>query len=111
MQAQCINRIKRLGDLFGRDRVFIGTVAFGPLTENYSVLQAMAATLPRNSFQKLGLSGASLKTAFSSLTSTLTTLRTSVGGEAGLTMRSDIKKHGQRQVYEENEVNNHNPNP
>ena len=109
MQAQCVNRIKHLGDLFGRDRVFIGTVAFGPPSENYEVLQTMAAALPRNSFQKLGLSGASLKTAFSSLTSSLTTLRTNVGGEASLTMRSDIKKHGQRQVYEENEVNKPEP--
>ena len=36
----------------------------------------MAATLPRNTFQKLGLSVGGLKTAFSSLTSTLTTMRT-----------------------------------
>ena len=36
----------------------------------------MAATLPRNTFQKLGLSVGGLKTAFSSLTATLTTMRT-----------------------------------
>ena len=36
----------------------------------------MAATLPRNTFQKLGLSAGGLKTAFSSLTSSLTTMAT-----------------------------------
>ncbi|KAJ1495217.1 hypothetical protein T484DRAFT_1763193 [Baffinella frigidus] len=43
-----------MGDLFGRDRLYLTTVAFGPPTENFQVLQDMAAVLPRSSFQKLG---------------------------------------------------------
>jgi hypothetical protein len=105
VQDQCIKSIKRLGDLFGRDRMFIGTVAFGPPSEDYAVLQGMAAALPRSSFQKLGLSGAHLRTAFTSLTSSLTTLRTEAGGGSSpLTLRSDVGKHGQRQEYEESQV-------
>lgn len=38
-------------------------------------LQMMAKVLPRGSFQKLGLSADALRTAFSSLTSSLTSLR------------------------------------
>jgi hypothetical protein len=90
VRSDCVKRISRLGDLFGRDRTFIGTVAFGPLTEDYQVLQEMAAKLPRNSFQKLGLSTMSLKTAFSSLTSDLTTLNTQMAGKS-LTLR-DVKQ-------------------
>ncbi len=46
-----MERVKRLGDLLGRDRVFVGTVAFGPPDEDYGVLRAMAGVLPRSSFQ------------------------------------------------------------
>ncbi|PNH00366.1 Eukaryotic elongation factor 2 kinase [Tetrabaena socialis] len=102
VQEQCVQRIKKLGDLLGRDRVYIGTVAFGPPSEEYTVLAAMAAALPRNSFQKLGLSAGCLRTAFTSLTSSLTTMRTDAGGSRpGLTLRTDIGKKGQRQAYEE----------
>ncbi|PNH12301.1 Eukaryotic elongation factor 2 kinase [Tetrabaena socialis] len=98
VQEQCVQRIKKLGDLLGRDRVYIGTVAFGPPSEEYTVLAAMAAALPRNSFQKLGLSAGCLRTAFTSLTSSLTTMRTDAGGSRpGLTLRTDIGKKGQRQ--------------
>ena len=76
VEKECCQRLRRIGDLVGRDRVFVGTVAFGKPDEDYSVLRSMAATLPRNTFQKLGLSVGGLKTAFSSLTSTLTTMRT-----------------------------------
>ena len=76
VESECCQRLRRIGDLVGRDRVFVGTVAFGKPDEDYSVLRSMAATLPRNTFQKLGLSVGGLKTAFSSLTSTLTTMRT-----------------------------------
>jgi hypothetical protein len=76
VESECCKRLRRIGDLVGRDRVFVGTVAFGKPDEDYSVLRSMAATLPRNTFQKLGLSVGGLKTAFSSLTSTLTTMRT-----------------------------------
>ena len=68
VSAMCVARVKTLGDMFGRDRVFIGTCAFGPPTEDYTVLKAMAQALPRSSFQKLGLSAAHLRTALSSLT-------------------------------------------
>ncbi|PNH12275.1 Eukaryotic elongation factor 2 kinase [Tetrabaena socialis] len=105
VQELCVQRVKTLGDLLGRDRVYIGTVAFGPPSEEYTVLAAMAAALPRNSFQKLGLSAACLRTAFTSLTSSLTTMRTDAGGgRPGLTLRTDIGKKGQRQAYEESHV-------
>jgi hypothetical protein len=76
---QCALRIQQIGDLYGRDRTYIGTVAFGPPGEDYTVLQTMAAQLPRGSFQKLGLSALQLRTAFSSLTSSLTSLRSDAG--------------------------------
>jgi hypothetical protein len=76
VRERCAQKVKLLGDLFGRDRTYIGTVAFGPITEDYQVLQDMAAQLPRQSFQKLGLNALGLKTAFSSLTSDLSTMNT-----------------------------------
>jgi hypothetical protein len=51
VRADCTARIRHLGDLLGRDRVSVNTVAFGPPSEDYAVLQAMAAALPRGSFQ------------------------------------------------------------
>ncbi|GLC46882.1 hypothetical protein PLESTB_000663900 [Pleodorina starrii] len=114
VQEDCVSRVKRLGDLLGRDRVFMGTVAFGPPDENYTVLQGMAQALPRSSFQKLGLSAACLRTAFTSLTSSLTTLRTEVaasaagrgggGSSPSLTLRADIAEKAERQSYEERDV-------
>ena len=89
----CAQRIQQLGDLFGRDRTYIGTVAFGPASEDYQVLQTMAAQLPRGSFQKLGLSALQLRTAFSSLTSSLTSLR-SDGGPRQLTQRAVAPERG-----------------
>ena len=50
----------------------------------------MANKLPRGSFQKLGLAASGFRTAFTSLTSSLTTLRTEGGGE-GLTRRSGAR--------------------
>ena len=47
------------------------------------VLQLMASRLPRGSFQKLGLSAIHLRTAFSSLTSSLTSLRSDAMGGNG----------------------------
>ena len=76
VERACCQRLRDIGNLVGRDRVFVGTVAFGKPDEDYSVLRSMAATLPRNTFQKLGLSAGGLKTAFSSLTSSLTTMAT-----------------------------------
>ncbi len=51
VRQACVNKVKRLGDLLGRDRVFVGTVAFGPPDENYDILKDMAATLQRGSFE------------------------------------------------------------
>ena len=58
----------------------VSTVAFGPPQEDFEVLKNMSTVLPRGSFQKLGLSAAALKTAFSSLTSSLTSLRSETVG-------------------------------
>jgi hypothetical protein len=89
VQMQCLTRVKKLGDLFGRDRLMFSTVAFGPLDDDYSVLQGMASVLPLGNFQKLGLSASGLSSAFSSLTSSLTSMRTLAGSPlAGLTLRA-----------------------
>ncbi|KXZ55301.1 hypothetical protein GPECTOR_3g436 [Gonium pectorale] len=102
VKDECVKRIRRIGDLLGRDRVFMATVAFGPPKEDFAVLQSMAKALPRSVFQKLGLSADCLRTALTSLASTLTSLRTdAVGAGAGLTLRTDISKMTQRQSYEE----------
>ena len=76
MKEACLERITAIGNLFGRDRVVVCTVAFGPQKEDFMTLQEMAETLPRGSFQKLGLNPAALRTAFSSLFSSMTELRT-----------------------------------
>ncbi|KAJ1471508.1 hypothetical protein T484DRAFT_1843857, partial [Baffinella frigidus] len=68
--------IVKIGDILGRDRTFIGTVAFGPTSEEFQVLQDMAGALPKGRFHKGGLSSGFLKTAFSSLSTSLTSLRT-----------------------------------
>ena len=54
VETACVKRIQQLGDLLGRDRVYVGTVAFGPPSEDYAVLQAMSAMMPRSSFQVRG---------------------------------------------------------
>ncbi|PNW88703.1 hypothetical protein CHLRE_01g040950v5 [Chlamydomonas reinhardtii] len=103
--SDCLARIRAMGDLLGRDRVSVNTVAFGPAAEDFAVLQAMSQVLPRGSFQKLGLSAHCLRTAFTSLTSSLTTLRTEAGGAGpGLTLRTDLRAKGQRQEYEEHQL-------
>ena len=50
------------------------------------MLRDMANVLPKGSFSKLGLSAGALRNAFSSLTSSLTTLRSETGA-SGLTER------------------------
>ncbi|KAG2455009.1 hypothetical protein HYH02_000834 [Chlamydomonas schloesseri] len=105
VNEKCLGRIRTMGDLLGRDRVSVNTVAFGPAAEDFAVLQAMSKVLPRGSFQKLGLSANCLRTAFTSLTSNLTTLRTEAGGGGpGLTLRTDLRAKGQRQEYEEHHL-------
>eukprot|EP00798_Chlamydomonas_sp_ICE-L_P022991 gene22991-30179_t len=104
--SDCVNKMKHLGDLFGRDRMHAATVAFGPPKANYKVLQSMAAALPKqtSSFHKLGLSSNLLQTAFTALSSTLTTLATDAGGSRGLTLRKDITSHKVRQDFKEEQV-------
>jgi len=88
VEKQCCQRVKAIGQVFGRDKVIFRTLAFGPSKENFTLLEKMANVLPRGEFQKLGLNASSLKTSFSSLSSSLSTLRTE-GGHRALTRRSD----------------------
>lgn len=51
----CTPQIRALCDLVGRNRLYVGTVAFGPPKESYKVLEAMAAAAkPRSSFMVTG---------------------------------------------------------
>ena len=94
---ECLQKVVQIGDLLGRDRVVVGTVAFGPPDQNYDVLRMMGEILPRGSFQKLGLNAGGLRTAFSSLSSSLTTLRTD-GGARSLTLRPmEVRKERQQE--------------
>ena len=88
VHQDCLSRITTMGKLFGADKVVVCTVAFGPPKEDFKMLQDMAAMLPRGSFQKLGLHAGALRTAFSSLSSSMTELRTE-GGSRSLTLRRD----------------------
>jgi len=93
--SECVRKVMQIGDLLGRDRVVVGTVAFGPPDQDYEVLRMMGEALPRGSFQKLGLNAGGLRTAFSSLSSSLTTLRTD-GGSRSLTLRPmEVRKGDQ----------------
>jgi hypothetical protein len=76
VHLKCVQAVQEMGDWFGRDRLRLFTVAFGAPSEDYRVLEAMAKVLPRSSFQKLGLTEASLQSAMTTLSSTLTSLRT-----------------------------------
>ena len=88
--VDCVQKVLQIGDILGRDRVVVGTVAFGDPHLNYQVLQQMGEALPRGSFQKLELNAGGLRTAFSSLSSSLTTLRT--GKELKLRANVEIRK-------------------
>jgi len=97
VDRECLQKVVQIGDLLGRDRVVVGTVAFGPPNQDYEVLRMMGEVLPRGSFQKLGLNAGGLRTAFSSLSSSLTTLRTD-GGSRSLTLRPmEVRKERQKQ--------------
>ena len=88
VRRECVERVQKMGDLCGRNRLRIATIAFGPPVENYQVLKDMAKELPNGHFSKLGLNAGSLRTAFSSLTSSLTMLRSHTGAlSSGLTER------------------------
>ena len=92
VKEDCVTKINVIGDMLGRDRVKIVTAAFGPATEDYSVLKAMAAALPRNSFQMLGLSASCLTSTLTSLSSDLTSLRTEMGSRKGVHTQRNIEK-------------------
>jgi hypothetical protein len=55
VRIECISKIKRIGQVFGRDKVILRTLAFGPPKKNFEMLEEMAKALPRGEFQKLGL--------------------------------------------------------
>ena len=80
VRLECLKRIQLLGDLIGQDKISFTTVGFGPAKEDFVLLRQMASVLPKGSFQKLGLEAHKLGLAFTSLTSTLTTMRTVLGG-------------------------------
>ena len=90
VRKECERRIKTIGQRFGRDRIILATVGFAHAKEDFSILEAMAKLLPRGSFSKTGLQASALKTAFSSLSSSLSTLRTESAGGRQLTLRSDV---------------------
>ncbi|KAG2454441.1 hypothetical protein HYH02_001460 [Chlamydomonas schloesseri] len=110
LHQKCLDRIRTMGDLLGRDRVSVNTVAFGPAAEDFTLLRRMSKVLPRGSFQNRGLSANCLRTAFTSLTSSLISLRTEAraggggGGGPGLTLRTDLPAMGQLQEYNEHEL-------
>ena len=89
VKTECLSRIRKIGDVFGKEKVVLRTLAFGPPNEDFKLLEEMAAALPRGAFQKLGLNADKLRTAFSSLSSSMTELRTEGGGRA-LTRRNKV---------------------
>jgi len=97
VHKECLLRVLKIGDLLGRDRVVVGTVAFGGSDQDYAVLQKMGEALPRGSFHKLGLNAGGLRTAFSSLSSSLSVLHTDAGAaERTLRQKTVVKDKGSR---------------
>lgn len=97
VKRECIDRVKRIGQVFGRDKVILRMLAFGPPKEDFRLLSELADALPRGEFQKLGLDANNLKTAFSSLSSSMTELRTEGGGHL-LTPRLDKVVNKQQSI-------------
>jgi len=95
IKRECLERVRKIGDVFGRDKVILRTLAFGPAKENFELLEDMAAALPRGEFSRLGLNATNLKTAFSSLSSSMTELRTE-GGSRTLTRRDKVVNKDQK---------------
>eukprot|EP00929_Paragymnodinium_shiwhaense_P088872 TRINITY_DN49187_c0_g1_i1.p1 TRINITY_DN49187_c0_g1~~TRINITY_DN49187_c0_g1_i1.p1 ORF type:complete len:759 (+),score=107.99 TRINITY_DN49187_c0_g1_i1:52-2277(+) len=85
VRSQCLERVRALGELVGKEKLVVGTVAFGPVREDFTILEQMAKQVPRGHFQKLSIQASALRTAFTSLTSDLTALRSE--GVGGLTVR------------------------
>ncbi|KAG2450987.1 hypothetical protein HYH02_004259 [Chlamydomonas schloesseri] len=80
VRAACVDAVRRLGMAAGgSDRVAVHTVAFGPPGEDFAVLQEMARASRLGSFQKQGLSALQLRTAFSTISSSLSSLLTDLG--------------------------------
>jgi hypothetical protein len=79
---ECLKSIAQLGRTFGTDRVIVGCVWIGK-EENFRLLERMAKTLPRGTFYKSHLNAECLGTVFSSLSSSLTSLRTQSLDAAG----------------------------
>lgn len=106
VQDECLQKMREIGDVLGRDRVVVAVVAFGDVSQDYSVLQQMGHALPRGSFRKLALNANGLRTAFSSLSSSLTTLTTDAGGgDRTQPRKTVVKEQGKEDdgnlVYEE----------
>lgn len=106
VQDECLQKMREIGDVLGRDRVVVAVVAFGDVSQDYSVLQQMGHALPRGSFRKLALNANGLRTAFSSLSSSLTTLTTDAGGgDRTQPRKAVVKEQGKEDdgnlVYEE----------
>ena len=97
LKRLCLDRVKRIGQVFGRDKVILRTLGFGPPREDFRLLEELASTLPRGEFMKLGLDVNNLRTAFSSLSSSMTELRTEGGGRV-LTPRRDKVVDKQQKV-------------
>jgi len=89
VKTECLSRVRKIGDVFGKEKVVLRTLAFGPPNEDFKLLEEMAAALLRGAFQKLGLNADKQRTAFSSLSSSMTELRTEGGGRA-LTRREKV---------------------
>ncbi len=83
VSSACAAKVRQIGALLGMDRLFVGAVGFGPATEDYEVLKQIASAVPRGSFQKLGLSVNCLRTAFSSLASSIATMATDLAMQGG----------------------------
>jgi hypothetical protein len=84
--VECCDIVEELGGMFGEDRITVNTVAFGEPSLDYDVLQQMARVVQRGNFQKLGLGIHRLRSALSTLSSSITTILTT-GGGGGLTLR------------------------
>ena len=87
LKKACCDRVKQLGVRFGRERTVFATVAFGDPKGNYSMLQQMSRMLPRGSFSKLGVNLSALRTTMSSLSASLTSMRTEAAGGSAMTLR------------------------
>lgn len=99
LRRQCKQRVAQIVKRFGKDRMIVATCAFGSPSEDFSVLKDMTSKLPRGSFHELGLKSNELKTMFSSLSSSLSSLRTeSAGGSQPLTLRNNVEvRHADRE--------------